>query len=260
MPKKRLLLFLFIVITLGLMTYESNVAHFLPLKFLNNTLNNFLYVKDSITNFIASPFKKMFIREEENRRLKEEISRLLKEQERYQDALQENKQLREILNIKGREQKYITAACVIGKSVDQWSNILILDKGSLDMVKKDMIVITEKGLVGKIIEVYESYSSLLLLTDINFSAASRLQENRTEGIISGTGFKTCKLKYISAEEEIKEGDIVKTSGLDDFYPPGIPIGFVSKVKKKETDIFQDIEVIPFVDSTKVEFVAIVTKE
>jgi rod shape-determining protein MreC len=257
MPKKRLLLFLFIIISLGIMTYQSNRMHFLPLKFLNNTLNIFLSVKESITSFIASPINRMLIREEENKRLKEELSSVLREQEKYQEALQENKKLKEILSIKEREQRYITAARVIGKSVDQWSNTLILDKGSLDRVTKDMTVITEKGLAGKIIDVSDSYSYLLLISDINFSAAARLQENRTEGIISGTGFKTCKLKYISSEEEIREGGIVKTSGLDDLFPPGIPIGYVSRVNRKGTGIFQDIEVIPFVDSTKIEFVAIV---
>ncbi len=260
MPKKRLLLFLFIVLSLGLMTYQSNRVNFLPLKFLNNTLNTFLYMKHSITSFITSPFKKMFITEQENKRLKEELSRFINEREKYQQAIQENKQLREILAIKESVPRYITAARIIGKSIDQWSNTLIIDKGSLDMVKKDMVAITEKGLVGKIANVTDSYSYLLLITDINFSAAARLQENRTEGIISGTGFKICKLKYIPTEEEIKERDIVRTSGLDSLFPSGIPIGFVSKVNKRGDGIFQDIEVIPFVDTKKIEFVAIIKKE
>ena len=68
------------------------------------------------------------------------------------------------------------------------------------------------------------------------------------------------MKYVPAEEEVKKGAIVITSGLDSLFPPGIPIGYVSDVNKKNVGIFQDIEVLPFVDNIKLEIVAIITKE
>jgi rod shape-determining protein MreC len=260
MPKKRLLLFLFIIISLSLMTYQSNRKPLLPLKFLNNTLNRFHDIKNSVKNSIRSPFKRMFLREEENIRLKKELSSMLKEQQKYREVLLENKRLRELLSLKEKEPRYVTAARVIAKGIDQWSNTFVLDKGALDGVKKDMIGITQRGLAGKISSVSDSYSSLLLITDINFSAAARLQESRTEGILSGTGFRKCQLKYIPYEEKVEKGNIVITSGLDSLFPQGIPIGYVSKVNKKSTGLFQDIEVIPFEDSTKIEETVIIKKE
>jgi rod shape-determining protein MreC len=260
MPKKRLLLFLFIIISLSLMTYQSNREPLLPLKFLNNTLNRFHDIKNSVKNSISSPFKRMFLKEEENIRLKKELSSMLKEQQKYREVLLENKRLRELLSLKEKEPRYVTAARVIAKGIDQWSNTFVLDKGALDSVKKDMIGITQRGLVGKISSVSDSYSSLLLLTDINFSAAARLQESRTEGILSGTGFRKCQLKYIPYEEKVEKGNIVITSGLDSLFPQGIPIGYVSKVNKKSTGLFQDIEVTPFEDSTKIEETVIIKKE
>jgi cell shape-determining protein MreC len=59
---------------------------------------------------------------------------------------------------------------------------------------------------------------------------------------------------------VKKGDIVITSGLDSFFPAGIPIGYVSKVSKKDVGIFQGIEVIPFVDNKKIEIITIVKRE
>jgi len=259
MPKKRLLLFLFILISLGLMTYQSNREHILPLKSLKTAFNRFHDVKTSIKDFITSPFKRMLLREEENIRLKAEIARMLKEQQEYREAFQENKRLRELLSLKEKEHRYITTARVIGRSSDQWSNTLILDKGLSDGITKDMTAITNRGLIGKISGASVSYAHLLLLSDINFSAAARLQEGRTEGVISGTGFRKCQLKYIPSEEEVKKGDIVITSGLDSLFPQGIPIGYVSKVNKKGTGIFQYIEVIPLVDNAKIEEVVIIKK-
>lgn len=259
MPKKRLLLLLFIIISLSLMTYQSNRQHFLPLKSLANTLNAVHKIKGSIKDSVTAPFRRMLLREEENISLKSELSRMLKEQQTCSEVFLENKRLNNILALKQREHRYITAARVIAKSPDQWSNTLILDKGSSDGITKDMVAITEKGLVGKISEVTHSYSYLLLLNDINFSAAARIQTNRIEGIISGTGFKKCQLKYIPYEEELKQGDIVITSGLDMLFPPGIPVGYVSKINKRDIGMFQDMEVIPFADHTKIEIVAIITR-
>ncbi|HYA12674.1 MAG TPA: rod shape-determining protein MreC [Thermodesulfovibrionales bacterium] len=260
MPKKRLLLFLFIIIlSLGLMTYQSKKEHLLPLGFLNNTLNGFHAIVNSVKDSITSPFKKMLIREEENTRLKAEIKRLHEEQQQYQEALLENRRLRELLSLKGKEHGYVTAARIIARGADQWSNTFVLDKGLSDGVTKDMTAITPKGLMGKIAGVSNSYSYLLLLTDLNFSAAVRLQESRREGIISGIGLRKCQLKYIPYEEEVKVGDIVITSGLDSLFPQGIPVGYVSKVDKKGTGLFQNIEVTPFEDNSKTEEIAIIKR-
>lgn len=260
MPKKRLLLFLFIIISLSLMTYQSNRGPLITLKFLNNALYSFHSIKNSVKDSITSPFRRMFLREEENIRLKAELTRILKDQQGYREAILENKRLKEILSLKEREHRYITTAHVISRGTDRWANTLVIDKGLRDGITKDMIAITHKGLVGKISGVYDSHSSLLLLTDINFSAGIRLQESRTEGVISGTGFRKCQLKYIPYEEEVKKGDIVITSGLDSLFPEGIPVGYVSKVNKKDIGLFQDIEILPFVDNLKIEEVVIIKKE
>jgi rod shape-determining protein MreC len=259
MPKKRLLLFLFIIISLSIMTYQSNREHLLPFKFFSNTLNAVHNLKTSIKDTVTSPFRRMLLREEENIRLKAELSQLLREKQEYREVLLENKRLRELLSLKESEHRYVTVARVIAKSTDQWSNTLVLDNGASSGIAKDMIAITDKGLAGKISEVSGSYAYLLLLTDINFSAAARLRESRVEGVLSGTGFRKCKLKYIPADEEVKKGDIVITSGLDELFPKGIPLGYVTKVNKKGTGIFQDVEVLPFVDSSKLEEVVIIKK-
>jgi rod shape-determining protein MreC len=121
-----------------------------------------------------------------------------------------------------------------------------------------MAAITPKGLAGKITGVSDSYAYLLLLSDINFSASVRLQGSRAEGVLSGTGSRKCVLKYVPFEDTVKAGDVVITSGLDMLFPPGIPVGYVTKVDSKTGGgYFQYIEVQPFQDTTKIEEVVIV---
>jgi rod shape-determining protein MreC len=259
MPKKRLLFFFFIILSLGLMTYQSKKEHLMPLRFLNNTLTNLHSIVNSLRDTATAPFKRMYIREEENTRLRAELRSLLEEHQKYQEILLENRRLKELLLIKEKEQGYVTTARVITRGTDHWSNTFILDKGDADGVTKDMTAITPKGLVGKIVEVSTSSSSLLLLTDLNLSVTVRLQASRREGILSGTGLGKCQLKYIPLEEEVKEGEAVITSGLDSLFPQGIPVGYVSKVNKKGTGLFQNIEVIPFEDNAEVEEIAIIKR-
>jgi len=260
MPRKRLLLLLFVILSLSLMTYQSNRKHLLPLSFLNVVLNGLNEVRTSAEDFITSPFKRMLIREEENTRLKKELSKMQGEEQEWREAVLENKRLRDLLSLKEKEHRYVATARVIARNMEQWSNTVVLDKGLSDGIEKNMTAVTNTGLVGKISGVSRSFSYLLFLSDINFSAAARLQQSRLEGVISGTGFRRCQLKYVPYEEKIKKGDIVITSGLDLLFPPGIPIGYVSKINKKDIGLFQDIEVTPFTDDAKIEFVSIIKRE
>ncbi len=262
MSKRRLLLFPFIILSIVLMSYQSNREKLLPFRFLNKALNQFNSVTNSVKDSVTSPFRKMLLREEENRRLQAEIKRLLTEQQKYKEVSLENKRLRELLSLKEqgyKGYKYVTAARVTARVPDQWSQTFVIDKGFSEGIAKNMIAITPKGLVGKISDISNSYSYLLLLTDVNFSVAVRLQENRSEGIISGTGLRKCRLKYIPFEEEVKIGDIVITSGLDSLFPEGIPVGYITKIDKKEKGLFQKIEVTPFEENRKIEEVVLLQK-
>lgn len=241
------------------MTYQSKSRHLLPFQFMNTPITKFHDVLSSLKDSLRTPFREMFLREEENRRLKAEIDRLLIERQKYEEVILENRRLKELLSLKEKTPNYVTTARVIARGPDQWSNTLVLDKGLSSGIKKDMTAITSKGLVGKISEVSGSYSNLLLLTDINFSVAVRLQRTRLEGIVSGTGLRKCQLKYIPYDEEIKIGDILITSGLDSLFPEGILVGYISKFDKTGSGLFQSIEVTPFVDNRRIEEVVIITR-
>lgn len=259
MSVKRLLpLLLLLVVSFILMTYQGKKGIIVPFRFLGNTLTDINSILHSFSMSVKEPFRKITLRDEENRKLRREIDSLLLEQQRYREVFLENQRLRDIFSLKEKEKRYITAARIISKGPDNWANTLIIDKGRQAGITKDMSVITPKGLVGKITLATDNQAYVLLLNDINFSVSVRLQETRKEGILSGTG-SGCILKYISQEDVIKKGDMLVTSGLDGLFPSELPVGYIYRVSTKETGIFQDIEVRPLQDLTRLDEVIIVRR-
>lgn len=258
MPKKIVLLFLLVlIISFVLMSYQSKKGHLLTGNVISDILNTSHACTKSLVDAVKSPFRKIALRDEDNKLLRKRVAELLLERAKYQEEILENKRLTELLKLRESQQNYITAARVISRGIDQWSHTFVLDKGRKDGVEKDMSAITPRGLAGKIFSVTDSYSKLLSITDINFSASVRLQESRKEGVISGTGSRKITLMYVPYEEEVKIGDIVITSGLDQLFPQGIPVGVISKIDKQGTGYFQYIEVTPYVDDSETEEVLII---
>jgi rod shape-determining protein MreC len=258
MSKKNIFLF---VLVLGasfiLMTHQSRKGLLFAGDFIAYALNRSHAFTKSVTDSISSPFRKISLRDEDNKMLRKQIDEFLLERTRYQEAVLENMRLNALLQLRESRNDHITAARVLSRGTERWAHVFVLGKGKSDGVSNDMSAITPNGLAGKIFDVSGSYSKLLLLTDINFSAAVRLQESRKEGIVSGTGSGKAVLKYIPEEEDVNIGDTVSTSGLDRLFPPGIPVGVVSKVDKEAGGHFQYIEIIPYVNNSQIEEVLII---
>lgn len=255
--KKAVFFFIIVIILFSFMTYQSRKGYSLmdnPASFLLNGASSAI---TAVFDALKRPFQMIAVRDEDNRALQKKVDELMLERMRYQEALLENKRLKDLLRLKEDHKDTVASARIIGRGTSHWTHTFILDKGLQDGITKDSTAITPKGLAGKIFNVSDSFSSVLLLTDINFAAAVRLQEGRKEAILSGTGTGKTILKYLSPEHEVKEGEIVVTSGLDLLFPPGIPAGYVSKVNRQGAGQFQYIEVIPFVDNTSIEEVLII---
>ncbi|MGO9611481.1 MAG: rod shape-determining protein MreC, partial [Dissulfurispiraceae bacterium] len=218
--KKRFIIFFSLsLIALIVMTLQHNRR---PFQFLN-TLSYPFDVLNGFTKSIRMTSQHLLNTFVENKKLKEEIAKMLLDQQRFGEVLQENKRLREILSIKAQTPNYVTAAEAVARGYDRLLNTIIIDKGKVDGIEKDMTVITSRGLIGKIYSVENDFSTVLLLTDPNFSVSVRLQKSRTEGVLSGTGYEYCLLKYISFETPVENGEVLITSGLDGLFPPGLRV-------------------------------------
>lgn len=252
-------LLVLIVFSVTLMMYQNNKGIIAPFSFLNNTLNKLNILFGSLSDSLKDPFRKISLRDADNTLLRNEINRLLSEQQNYGSMVFENQRLRELLSLKENEKRYVATAKVISKGWDPWASTIIINKGKAAGILKNMAVISPKGLVGKVTYVAEETAYVLLATDANFSAAVKVQEIRRDAILSGNGSKYCILKYVPQEEEIKEGYTVATSGFDDLFPQDIPVGYIYALTKKGEGVFKKIEVMPFQDITKLDEVIVVRR-
>ncbi len=261
MLTKRLhLFFLLLFFSILIMTYQSIKGHINHMYYLGYPFNFINEIINTSKNKIEDTFYFLFSLKKENIKLKEKIKQLRIKEQKFDEAIKENSRLRNILSIKSDLSGYVTTAKIIAKDPERWSHILVLDKGTSDGIKKDMSVRTIEGLVGKILSADKNYSKVLLVTDINSSVSVRLQSSRLETILAGTGSFQCNLKYIPNDEIVEVAEVVITSGLDELYPAGIPIGKIISIQKAITGLFQIIQVKPFADSLKIEEVIILKRD
>lgn len=257
MSKKGLIIFFILFfVSFFLVAYQYKNTPINGRSFISDILSSPFDLLSFLSNSIKTNVKNLLNTYAENKILKEQLNKTLMERQMYSEIIQENKRLKAILSLKEQEPKYLTAAKVIAKGYDRFLQTITIDKGKSNGIKKDMAVITTKGLIGKIYSVRENFSDVLLLKDPNFSVAVRLQNSRVEGIVSGTGGKYCILKYISPEEDIKPDETVITSGLDGIFPQGIPVGTIKSIKKEGIEFFLNIQIKPFQENEKIEEVII----
>jgi rod shape-determining protein MreC len=241
-----------LIISIALMTYQNRTGRLNPFGFLRDWANSLNDRVQSSVSYIYSTSKKMTMRDEELKRLKKEVDSLKTENAKAKEALLEAERLRRLLGLKETAHGYVTSARVIGRGGARWSETFLIDKGSSDGIEKDMAVITPDGLLGKIASAEPSYSLILLINDMKFSASVRLEQTRQEAVLSGTGAKSPILKYIPLDKEVKKGEGVITSGLDMLFPEGIPVGKVNSVSKEGDGLFYRVEVSPSVNARSVE--------
>jgi rod shape-determining protein MreC len=147
---------------------------------------------------------------------------------------------------------------VIGQESTNFLDILLLDLGQEHGIEVGMPVVTDQGLVGRIFEVNNSSSKVLLITDVNSAVNALLQSSRVAGIIRGAPEGTLLMDYIQQGVQISVGEIVLTSGLGGRFPHSIPIGRVIEIRQRDIDVVQQAIVQPLIDFTRLELVSVVT--
>jgi len=195
--------------------------------------------------------------QQENRRLRDELaanrSRILELSEKAAEA----DRLRSVLDFKGRLPFQTVAAEVIAASPGESSNAVFIDKGTDSGLATDLAVLTPAGVVGKIITVYEHTSQVLLITDQTSGVGSILATSRVQGVVKGVRRNQCQLQYVMNEQPVTAGEDVLTSGLDQIYPRGLPVGTVIKVE--EGNIYKTILVQPAAALDRLESVLVALK-
>ncbi len=198
--------------------------------------------------------------QQDNRDLKKKIDELKAELILYHEGYLESQRLKKLLALKDSYNYHFIAAQVIAKEPAALSRIIMINKGSAHGLKAGMPVIAPPGLVGRLTDVSWHVSKVLLFIDESSNIDAILQGPRTQGIIRGVGSRGCELRYILKNQDVKEGEVVVSSGIGGVFPKGLMIGVVSGVVKHDIGLFLKIKVTPFVDFSKLEEVLILSMD
>ncbi|MBX3051787.1 MAG: rod shape-determining protein MreC [Caldilineaceae bacterium] len=194
----------------------------------------------------------------------ENINRsLLAENLRLQEIERENQRLRELLSfsetrpgIELRGGQII--ARVIGRDSNNFLNFVMVDLGSRQGIEVGMPVMNNEGLVGRVSEVTNTSSKILLITDPLSTVNAILQSSRLTGVVNGVVGDNPVMGFIPQGTLVGVGEVVLSSGMGGNFPKGIPIGQVIEVRQRDFEVFQEAVVRPIVDFGRLEVVLIVT--
>ncbi len=155
----------------------------------------------------------------------------------------ENEDLRSALNIGLEKDFELELAQITGKDVSQDS--ILVDKGSKDGILKGFPVITsQKILLGRIGEVYENFSEVILISNKDSSFDAKIQDKDASGIVKGEGNLRLYLDLIPKNKEISKGEFVVTTALGGIFPKGILVGEITEVEKTDIQPFQKAGIKP----------------
>jgi len=188
----------------------------------------------------------------QNERLKREIDLFRNKVNSLNEIYLENKRLKNLLSFKQKSVYKVTAARVIGRTVDNWSSVVLIDKGSHNGIRRGFVVITPSGLAGRVIETTGSASKVILINDPGFGVSAIVQRSRQEGLVSGTLGHSLIMKYLTKDADIKVSDVIITSGLTSAYPKGLLIGSVLNIGEEFSGLSRYAIIKPAVDLDSIE--------
>lgn len=226
---------------------------------IENTLTSIVHAGDSIRAY----WKALTVLQSENKRLTDENAELRTANINMAAIYAENQQLRELLNYKEQNRSQTTkAAKVIARNFGDVRDSIYIDAGKDEGLKREMAVINGSGLIGVIDEVYADYAKVLLITSPRCKIGARVlrTSSRAVGVTGGrsSAEDVLIMEHIFRKADIREGDIVVTSGFSGNHPDNILIGKVTKTSLDSVGLLQEAEVVPAADVADVENVLVIT--
>ncbi len=239
-------------------TFIGNVA----MVTITPIQNACTWVGRKVTDFFGY-FEDMDKIKAENKKLKSENLMLQTDKQKFEQASRENSELRSMLSLsEAYPELELTAAEVVSRNSSNWYEGFVIDKGSADGLKIGQGVITaENVLVGRISDIGSTWAKVTAVTDSGHSVGARIIRSGDLGVVEGDASLSekgsCRLSFISKNNDIVVGDYLETSGLGGVYPKGIEIGKVIEIKPEIQGISRYAIVEISVDIEKVSKVMVI---
>jgi len=160
---------------------------------------------------------------------------------------QENRQLRELLALRPTVDRSAQAAQILYDTSDGYVQRLIIDKGHVAGIRSGAVVIDTSGLVGQVTRVHPLVSEVTRLTDREQSTPvmnARTGERFVAFGESASAGERLELRFVPASADMRQGDLLITSGLDGIYPPGLHVGQIVLVDRRVNSSFARVLAAP----------------
>ncbi|MBF8256404.1 MAG: rod shape-determining protein MreC [Anaerolineales bacterium] len=212
----------------------------------------------AIQTLLTSPTDLATLRAE-NLRLEAEVARLERELIAVREQAAEAEVLAGLLGYaRTRPESRYVAARVIGQDISPFIRSVWIDRGSDGGLQQGMPVVTERGLVGRVAEVYSTIARIQLITDPQSSVNVRLQTSRADGALQAQLNGELWVDAIDQSASVTPGELVLTSGLGGAFPSDIPVGQILTVRKRDYELFQQAVLQPSADLENLLVVLVIT--
>lgn len=217
-------------IGLGVVLYPLQQVLLVPSR-LADTVNGYFTSVTSLTR--------------ENDELKRKQFETAQSLQQARELMVENERLRKLLGARERLGNATVLADVLYESRDRFARKLVLNAGTNEGVRAGSPVIDDAGVVGQITRVFNDTSEVTLLTDKDQSIPVQILRNGLRGVaFGGAEPGTLDLRFMAANADVANGDVVTTSGIDGVYPSGLMVATVSRVERAAKDQFARIVMSP----------------
>jgi rod shape-determining protein MreC len=238
-----------VVLSVTLMVVDARFTLLKPLRSqMSLVLMQSYWVTDlpqRLWQGVASQFGSRTELVAENEKLKTEGLLLQGRLQKLAALTEQNVRLRELLNSSALVNEKVEVAELIGMDPNPFTHRILINKGERDGVVLGQPVLDARGLMGQVVELMPYTSRVLLLTDSTHSIPVQVNRNGLRAIASGTGNpERLELRHVADTADIKEGDLLVSSGLGQRFPAGYPVATVKEVIHDSGQPFAIVRAVP----------------
>ncbi len=242
-------LLVFAVLSAALMVVDARFDTLKPMRSqMGLVLTPFYWLADlpvRVWDGVSDQFTSRSTLIAENEKLKAEALLMQRRLQKLATLTEQNVRLRELLNSSALVDEKVLVGELIGVDPNPFTHRILIDKGEKDGVFLGQPVLDARGLMGQVVEVMPYTSRVLLLTDTTHSIPVQVNRNGLRAIASGTGNpERLELRHVADTADIKEGDLLVSSGLGQRFPAGYPVAIVKEVIHDSGQPFAIVRAVP----------------
>ena len=239
----------FILASLIMMTVDHRQGH---LEKVRSALSVFVYplqytanLPVMATDWVSEAFVTRASLMEENARLRDEQLVLSSKVQKVEILKAENERLREMLQSSEKLDERVLIAELLAVDLQPFRHQIVINKGQREGVYDGQPIVDANGVMGQIVHVGPFSSTVLLLTDPSHAIPVQINRNGLRSVAVGTGQShILQLEHLPNNVDIREDDLVVSSGLGSRFPPGYPVGVVYNISRVPGEPFAKVTIIP----------------